>query len=270
MLVRPRVANLILLAAVGLLALSSPAGASPPCPEGSTSVVNYRPQDIGKCVLTTREGVIGLNQLRTYNIYCPGRMTMPQANGLATALARNDPSLPAFRTSVAEEFRRHDLVPVFGQVAHLFHYECRRGDGHGVATHLRVQLKGTRPSRVGEVAPTCRLRTMKSPVPGPNESSVGPNDRVEYDYRCTSHFTSGETRDFVWDVAAKILEANFRLAADQKYCVHADTSIQCAPCSTTDKIVIRAYVRHRDGACPRQTAREVRRVERLNISPIRR
>ena len=260
---RGRTTKLAVLAGVGAIAFAagpattSPAeGAPVPCPDGSPSTVSYRREDAGK-----REGTIGLNALRIYNIYCPGQMTHDDAAALAMGIARDHASAPAFRSAIHEEFRKDDLVPEFASVAHLYHYYCRRGDAQGLATHLKIALRGTRPSRANEIAASCTLRGRGAP-------QIGGRKTFDFDYQCSSHFLSTDPREFIWETASRVLSKDFALGEGRKYCVHETTSIQCAPCRTSDKLVIRTIPMRGDERCPSGTVREVSRRALLPKAPV--
>lgn len=265
---RRRTTKVAVLAGVGAIALAagpattSPAeGAPVPCPDGSPSTVSYRREDASKCELTVREGPLGLNALRIYNVYCPGQMTHEDAVALAMGIARNHASAPAFRGAIHEEFREHDLVPEFASVAHLFHYYCRRGDAQGLATHLKIALRGTRPSRVNEIAASCTLRGRGAP-------QIGGRRTFDFDYQCSSQFLSTDTREFIWETASRVLSKDFALGEGRKYCLHETTGIQCAPCRTSDKLVIRTIPMRSDERCPSGTVREVSRRLLLPRAPV--
>lgn len=188
----------------------------------------FRREDLGNCVLTDREGKLGLNELRTYNIYCPGRMTQADANALGRSLVTSASGGPTFQAAISDEFRRFDLVPAFEDAPHVFHYGCSIGEGQGVATHVRVRLRGTRPARVQEIAQSCRL--------------VAKQIRIGWslEYKCRTHFMSNESKEFIYDVAKAVLIKD-RIVSERGsyFCVWPSTDIQCAPCSTSDKLVIR-------------------------------
>ncbi len=237
-----------LVLAAGPLTSAPALGQAAPCPRGSVSAGAFRQQDIDKCVITTREGAIGLNQLRTYNIYCPGRMTQADADAVGRAIARDGGGGPAFKSSIHDEFRRHDLVAAFEDAPHVFHYGCQLGGGQGVATHVRLRLRGTRPSRVSETAASCTLTKHRYPT-------VMNGYTRDFEYQCKTHFMSNDARDFIYDVAAEVLR-NQGSGWDIKYCVVSSTNIQCAPCTTSDKLVIRTKQMRRNDRCEAGTVRE--------------
>jgi hypothetical protein len=103
-------------------------------------------------------------------------------------------------------------------------------------------------SRVSTIASSCTLRAK----------SGGTSGRIDRDYKCTTQFQSGE-RHVAMEVAQKLIEKDVLPAArasNLRVCLLRDTDIQCAPCSTTDRLIVRMDLR--STSCPSGTVNELR------------
>lgn len=78
---------------------------------------------------------------------------------------------------------------------------------------------------------------------------------MDREYKCRVHFLSSEA-SLVPEVTRLLLKRDYLEEARSKklrVCALRDTSFQCAPCSTTDKLVVRVVSYSKDMPCPAGT-----------------
>lgn len=115
---------------------------------------------------------------------------------------------------------------------------------------LQGTIETTPYSRVDAVARDCRLRGQ----------SGGATGRVDRDYNCRTHLRSDE-RHVGMEVAVKLLDRDVMpglRSKGQKACLLKTTDIQCAPCNTTDRLIVRMDIRGKTAGCPSETVNELR------------
>ncbi len=266
---------LLLAIASGFLAVAA-AAEHPPCPAGSAEKAFELQDDLASCVVGRAEGnPVTAGHGRYYNVYCPGRMSKSQAVSVAVALANDAPRVPGnpipseysdqgLRARYAFEARAAggDRDDTRG-VRHWFHYACGHG---GVATHLKLELASEAPSS-RQVAERCSEVNRAG--------SVRPHGRVDVEYRCKLHLKPSNRRSsgtgpdcpgpdcsppWVEEVAAlKVQEDILGDAHDDslRTCLLRSTDIQCAPCTSSDKLVVRLAFVPEGSRCPKGTARVV-------------
>lgn len=129
------------------------------------------------------------------------------------------------------------------------------GESHSHSVPIHTWFVGdliTAPySRVDEIARTCTIRAKGG----------GPSGRLDHDYKCTTHFRNNE-RFVAFEVAQRLIERDVLPMARgmrNKVCMLDATDLQCAPCSTTDRLIVRMdlVAAHRT-ACPANTVNELR------------
>jgi len=119
-----------------------------------------------------------------------------------------------------------------------------------MSSWLQGTIETTPYSRVDAVANNCTLRGQ----------SGGATGRVDRDYNCRTQLNSDE-RHVGMEVAVKLLDRDVLpglRTKNQKACLLKTTDIQCAPCSTTDRLIVRMDIRARTAACPAETVNELR------------
>ncbi|MEZ4371937.1 MAG: hypothetical protein R3B07_13980 [Polyangiaceae bacterium] len=105
-------------------------------------------------------------------------------------------------------------------------------------------------SRVTDVAKACTLRSQ----------SGGATGRVDRDYKCTTQLKNDE-RHVAMEVAADLVMRDVvpgLRSKNQKACLLKSTDVQCAPCSTTDRLIVRMDIRSKTQGCPSGTINELR------------
>lgn len=259
------------LACLALAAVAGPALAQqPPCPDGSIDRAFEMDRDLDNCVFGRVEGnAPGVGYGRYYNIFCPGRMSKSQALQAADALAR-DPT-PAPGNPIPDDYAPLGLSPRYayttanrGNVAddlsgvhHLFHYECGT---RGVATHIKVEI-GSAPKSSLQIAEHCDAVNQAG--------AISAGSRVDIEYRCKIHLSPaartrratvancpGCTPPFIDHVATVLArEEVVPMAQDRgvRTCLLDSTDIQCAPCRTSDKLIVRMAFVGSGGSCPQGT-----------------
>ncbi|MCA9645415.1 MAG: hypothetical protein KC492_32205, partial [Myxococcales bacterium] len=105
-------------------------------------------------------------------------------------------------------------------------------------------------SRVSDVAKACSLRSK----------SGGATGRVDRDYKCTTQLKNDE-RHVAMEVAADLVMRDVvpgLRSKNQKACLLKSTDVQCAPCNTTDRLIVRMDIRSKTQGCPSGTINELR------------
>lgn len=243
-------AKLTVLAASVLTSAVAPAA---PCPTGSAEQWFTYQLDAKNCILGSAEGnPPRATQGRYYNVYCPGRMTKENAVAVARALTNGSTSVGGYR--VINEYKQtYNLKPeVYGEgtlhasnsIVHLNHYNCQTGGKNGVATHFKVHVIA-RPNAV-------QIASFAAKKKDSGQIKVGKS--FDREYYLPVHIKSQDrvmadyvgihalTRDTA--IRSQLAKANARM------CVMLSTDIQCAPCASSDKLVVRTQLVAKGRACP--------------------
>lgn len=236
------------LGSAALISASWAAGFN--CPPG---VVGDRPFDYARdatnCVVLGKSGnEPGARYGRYYDVLCPGRMTNTQALKVASDLTSGALQVVSL-VSVPKDYDYYGLVKRKAQtITSLGHGECWRNNTPGlVATKFRFEVTSD-PSSATHAAKWCRDVNQSG--------SIRVGAQMDREYRCTIHFKSSE-RGFAQD-AAKVLLKTPALLEDARsknirMCLLASTDIQCAPCTTSNKLVMRVHSVRKGGQCPAGT-----------------
>lgn len=105
-------------------------------------------------------------------------------------------------------------------------------------------------SRVTQIANGCKLRAQGG----------GPTGRVDRDYKCNPHLKNSE-RHVGMEAAERLIERDVLAgvrAKNHKVCLLNSTDIQCAPCNTTDRLIVRMDIKPKNAGCPAGTVNELR------------
>lgn len=213
-------------------------------------------RDATHCVLANgKDGVPESRQPVRYRVTCPGRMTPEDAQRVGRALIADRPlqiaveDLPKTRLSIREMsgFADRGLRPVFVGVSDLSqHKDCRYRNQRVVCTDFKVTVK-MQPLGPVEIAKHCTEVNQSG--------SIALGKRMDREYKCRVHFLSSEA-SLVPEVTRLLLKRDYLEEARSKklrVCALRDTSFQCAPCSTTDKLVVRVVSYSKDMPCPAGT-----------------
>ncbi len=244
------------------------------CPAGSTGDRAFVMTNLSKCVYvnTDHHKKPSAHQTIDYNIYCPGRIPvndgLRQARDIGKRITEGELITDSERSGVNPVISQHiaaRLQPSFVDTPHVFHYGCHAGGGTGVATHIKVRVKAT---------------PIKAPSPGDQCIAFGSqngdierNARMDREYRCDRpriHATQrGGFGSYVKELAKGLLRSPPRNSPTQetdvakaqkkglKICLLASTDIQCAPCTWSDKLIVRTLTIPNNQACP-SNSQEVR------------
>lgn len=135
--------------------------------------------------------------------------------------------------------------------------EVNWGWGHSASRSVPLHswFKGivdaTPYTRVDAVARDCSLRAQSG--------ALAANTRMDRDYRCRTHFESGE-RHVAFEVAERLVQRELMASATArrlKVCMLKSTDIQCAPCNTTDRLIVRVTTVNANASCPADTVHEM-------------
>ncbi|MEM7049656.1 MAG: hypothetical protein AAF604_08355 [Acidobacteriota bacterium] len=241
------------------VALTSPLLAAPPefCPSGSAGDWTWTDTSSrAECVFVEKDH--GASPSRTsqvhFNFYCPGRMrsvdTMVFGRWIVdqpSARVRHlSPGTGALTGVVRNDFEDAGLEPVFNGISHRHHYDCVTRSGlAGVATHVKVRVLGQPSDAASHIAESCVVQKRSGPVLR--------GRYLDLDFRCSNHFISGERR-LIADVARRLTSRH--ILEDENFepdrasvCILPSTNIKCAPCKTSNNLILRTFVsRNRSGA----------------------
>lgn len=243
-------------AALGAAALLTTTDASAnPCPIDSADRWFTYSADAKFCVVSGAEGNRpNATQERYYNIYCPGRMT--KANAVQVGRALVSGTLKVQSNPIPVEYATpFKLVPkIYAEgtphteksIAHLAHYSCQRsGAQSGVATHFKLHVIAS-PNAL-EIANHAALV---------NQSGViAPGKNYDREYFLAVHMKS-ISRDSMPEAVGRVLftrdpTVRQTLASKKaRLCVLKSTDIQCAPCATSSKLVVRTSTVEKGRSCP--------------------
>jgi hypothetical protein len=239
---------------VAALSLTSVGATNPPCPVGS---VGDRPFDYARdaknCVIGSVEGAPTQSRdYRTYNVYCPGRMTDEHYKKVWKDLVDGTLTLTVGGNPIRADYQKWGLVPHMGHGSHRFHYSCVRDGKSCVSTHIKVithNVANSTALRPEHMASYCKLVNQSGAI------SVGRN--MDRQFRCDIHFRSTES-NLGQETAKVLLRSDQSLLDDLrkqglKACLLSTTDIQCAPCRTSDKLVARTFIATKSYRCPAGT-----------------
>jgi hypothetical protein len=236
------------------------AGADTLCPlAGKTAHSITRTRSIAASA--KRGNPVGVRYGRIYNVFCPGRMTATDAVKVGKALG--------FGSSV---FSGNPIPLQYGSdwelkasgpysesdIKHLAHYTC--GSPAGVATHFKVQYSASGATSA-KVAKRCKSVNQSGTI------AVG--SRMDREYKCSMHMYSTERYGDatgpvkVYDVAKLLVSGDAALLTEARsknarvcllgYGSEAPTDIQCSPCKTSDKLIVRVKTVRKGWTCPTGT-----------------
>ncbi len=91
---------------------------------------------------------------------------------------------------------------------------------------------------------------------GSQNGDIAINARMDREYKCTDFFHSNEKGEIAWRNAQQLIEQDFlddlrRL--NGKACILKSTDIQCAPCTYSDKLIVRVQTVAQANSCPSNT-----------------
>jgi hypothetical protein len=238
------------------------AGADTLCPFGRQDRAFDYTRDAQHCRVGLNEGnPVGARYGRIYNVFCPGRMTVADAVKVGKALG--------FGSSV---FSGNPIPLQYGadwelkpsgpysesDIKHLAHYTC--GSPAGVATHFKVQYSASGATSA-KVAKRCKSVNQSGTI------AVG--SRMDREYKCSMHMYSTERYGDatgpvkVYDVAKLLVSGDAALLTEARsknarvcllgYGSEAPTDIQCSPCKTSDKLIVRVKTVRKGWTCPTGT-----------------
>ncbi len=251
-----------LIASIGV-SIPSAQGAPPVCPAGSAGDRWFHEAGnrMSECIYVNNDhnAMPRRGEFTYYNVYCPHRLRNEDAfrigEGIASGAVISDTSGRQVRP-VRDQHQARGLQANFSGVPHVYHYSCQTQNRAGVATHIKVKVKSSDPNVVENVARSCRHF-------GSQNGDVVPGARMDREYKCTNQLRNDERNrgGIVHQVAARLIERDSLATArtrNAKICILPSTDIQCAPCNTSDKLVVRVQSVRRDQACPAGTVREIR------------
>lgn len=227
-----------------------------PCPKFpyKDGAFNYS-RDAANCVLGAIEGGSpGSRVSRQYNLYCPGRMSTADAIRVGNAMAAG--SIKPSGVDMRKEFAKFELKPLLAvnnPVPHRFEYGCSRNGKPTVATHVKLRF-GSDPIR-----PSAAHHARYCKDTGSQSGNITIGKRMDREYRCDLHFWHAENGK-AQDTARVLLSRDFQAEArakQAKVCLLGSTDMQCAPCSSTNKLVVRVQTVEKGGTCPAGTLASV-------------
>lgn len=254
--------------AAGLTTWGSSASAV--CPYTRSAPDNARfdyNRDAGDCVLDLRvEGAPESRAPVHYTVTCPGRMTKADAERVGRGLAGGwlkvrpgpptpgdprDPAVVLSKRSLheADGFRENNVKPTFVGIPYLAHHtNCTTGIKPRpiVSTDFKVTVK-MQVVGPAEIAASCKEVNQSG--------SIAWHQRMDREYRCGVHFLANE-QGVAAEAATYLLRRDYKDEAKRKnlkVCALRETSIQCAPCSTTNKLVVRVLSVAKGDSCPAGT-----------------
>ena len=195
-----------------------------------------------------------------YHIYCPGRMSPRASRTFGQLLTRRhfrikDSSGRTMNPNpVIQQHDRVRLSPKWVGTPHRFEYWCNNRNHKTVATHVRVDIEAL---PRGGGARHCRFH-------GSQNGDIALNKRMDREYKCIPHFGNHDkSTPVVWNTAVDLVRRDLITRARRlhaKICVLKSTNIQCAPCRTSDKLIVRVLTVPLRRPCPSRYApyREVR------------
>lgn len=254
---RRRILSLLPVAglAIATAALVMPeyVGAAPVvCPSRSQGDRPFTMSNIGECVWVNNDHnrVPVLGETVDYNIYCPGRIpvtndSVGQAIVNGQLIKNSDRNV--FNPILAQHTARR-LKPVYVDTPHVFHYNCVIGSSPCVATHIKVRVRAT--AEGPGSWPKCTAF-------GSQNGDIALNARMDREYRCNNPMFHSSHRggfgSLVKRVAADLLRKEDVARAKKlggKVCLLASTDIQCAPCTSSDKLIVRVQTVPLASSCP--------------------
>lgn len=235
------------LAAAATLWVSDGAGATP-CPAFPYKDGKFEyARDAKNCVVKSMEGGKPGSRVPTiYNVYCPGRMSAADAKRVAENMGRG--KLKPGGRDIRVDFRKVDMSPdaAPNPVAHRFEYACTRNGAPTVATHVKLKFTWN----PGQPSAEHHARFCKES--GAQSGSVVVGKRMDRAYKCDVYFWGSE-RAKAQETARLLLTRDLQAQAqakNAKVCLLASTDIQCAPCTSTNKLVMRVETVKKGALCP--------------------
>jgi hypothetical protein len=218
-----------------------------PCPTNSAGdrAFNFD-QDARFCVFGPAvHGNPGHRTEVARDVYCPQRMTAASASRVGRALVAGELNIGENRLRAA--FDRLGLAPTYVGTPHVFHYRCTSEGRPGVATHIRVVARAW--PTVEQIAAQCTVVNQAG--------AVRPDTRMSREYNCRIHLRHDE-RGMAEEVARILMRNDRRMLEDARavsgrVCLQPTTDIQCAPCHTSDKLVMRYITVRQERHCPAGT-----------------
>lgn len=239
-------------------ALTAADASAAPCPVDSQERWFTYTLDAKHCQVGTAEGnAPRATKGRYYNVYCPGRMTTTDAVQVARALANGTLNVPSNR--IVQDYKQtYNLVPkVYGDgtphvsngIVHLSHYGCQRNGTPGVATHFKVHMIA-RPN-AAHIAKYAQKRNQSGVI------AIGRG--MEREYHLPIHIQALDKNYMPDTVGVWLLNRDLGVRSELKsknarLCVMKSTDIQCSPCNTSDKLVVRTQIVEKGRSCPPDTA----------------
>lgn len=142
-----------------------------------------------------------------------------------------------------------------GGATTVFEVNWGSGEDYSTSVPLHSWFKGivdVAPySRVDAVVRDCTLRAQSG--------AIADGARMDRDYLCRTHLRNDE-RHVAMEVAGRLLERDVIAQARArrlKVCMLKQTDIQCAPCSTTDRLIVRITSVASNKACPADTVNPI-------------
>jgi hypothetical protein len=226
-----------------------------PCPIDSKDRWFTYSLDAKYCIIGSVEGnAPNATQDRYYNVYCPGRMTKANAVQVGRALVNGTLAIPSNRIRIDYDVP-YKLVPkIYGEgtqyteksIAHLGHYNCQRpGTPNGVATHFKLHVIAS--PTAPEIANHAVLKNQSG--------TIGPGKNLDREYFLKVHMKSIGRASMPEAVGRILLTRDAKLRQtlanrQARLCVMDSTDIQCAPCATSDKLIVRSSIVEKGRSCP--------------------
>ena len=242
--------------------VSSNAGTLGVCPQGAEGDRPFKMSNLSKCMWVTNDHLKRPEAFKKvdYNIYCPGRMSQAVASRVGQEIVNGARIRNQAQQLVNPVVSQHGsaLVPKFDSVPHRFEYACFLGLQRAVATHIKLRVKALPKEVVGRR--NCSFF-------GSQNGDIALNARADREYKCNPMFHNSQRGDVVWDEAKRLVERDFLSelrAIGGKACIlhggafgSENTDIQCAPCTYSDKLIVRLKTVPVAQACPSNTVRTV-------------
>jgi hypothetical protein len=244
-----------------VLSTASNALAAPAvCPARSQGDHAFRMADIGECIWVNNDHNLKprLGEFVDYNIYCPGRIPTTGWEKVGRAIANGTTNIKSqdghVMNPITQQHAAGRLKAEFASMPHVYHYGCVNGGTNGVATHIKVRVR----------AMPLEPNPGSCKAFGSQNGDIALNARMDREYRCDSPmFHNSDRGGFgsrVKTAAIALLRQEDTARAAKlggKICLLPETDIQCAPCTFSDKLIVRVLTVPQAASCP-AGSREVR------------